>query len=91
MANILYILSWKPKGLSDKTIKLPVTSVNSINPLINYVNDKIRLKFNGSCLKQPKISHTHGKVVNVYIVYELVVSSSHNNDPTLKNCLFAAD
>ena len=26
----------------------------------------------------------------VYIVYELGASSSHNNDPTLKNCLFGA-
>ena len=30
------------------------------------------------------------KVVNIYIVYELGASSSHNNDPTLKNCLFGA-
>ena len=26
----------------------------------------------------------------VYIVYELGASSSHNNDPTLKKCLFGA-
>ena len=30
------------------------------------------------------------KVVNIYIVFELGASSSHNNDPTLKNCLFGA-
>ena len=30
------------------------------------------------------------KVVNIYIIYELGASSSHNNDPTLKNCLFGA-
>ena len=88
MPNKLYILSWKSKGLSDETIKLPLTSDNSLNPLIDYVDNKIRLKFNGSCLKQQKVLHTHGKVVNVYIAYELVASSSHNNDPTLKNCLF---
>ena len=39
-------------------------------------------------MKQPKVSYTHGKVVNIYIVYELGASSSHNNDLTLKNCLF---
>ena len=38
--------------------------------------------------KTIKISYTHGKVVNVYIVYELGAPSSHVNDPTLKNCLF---
>ena len=32
----------------------------------------------------------HGKVVNIYIVYELGASSSHINDPALKNCLFGA-
>ena len=33
---------------------------------------------------------THKKIVNIYIVYELRVSSSHINDPTLKECLFGA-
>ena len=33
---------------------------------------------------------THKKVVNLYIVYELSASSSHINDPLLKNCLFGA-
>ena len=36
------------------------------------------------------MSYTHGKTVNIYIVYELGDSSSHSNDPTLKNCLFGA-
>ena len=27
---------------------------------------------------------------NIYIAYELGASSSHNNDPTLKNCFFGA-
>ena len=40
--------------------------------------------------KQSKISYTHGKVVNIYIVHELGASSSHVNDSTLKNCLFGA-
>ena len=40
--------------------------------------------------KTIKISYKHGKVVNIYIVYELGASSSHNNDPTLRSCLFGA-
>ena len=48
------------------------------------------MKFTESCLKQSEISYTHGKIVNIYIVYELGASSSHVNDPTLKNCLFGA-
>ena len=47
-------------------------------------------KFTGSCLKQSKVSYNHGKVLNIYIVYELGASSSHITDPTLKNCLFGA-
>ena len=55
-----------------------------------YYGTKTRVKFNGSCLQQSKISYTHSTIVNIYIVYELGTSSSHNNDPTLKNCLFGA-
>ena len=40
--------------------------------------------------KTTKITYTHGKVVNIYIVYELGASSSSNSDPTIKNCLFGA-
>ena len=49
-----YALSWKSKGLSDETSKPPSTSDNSLTPSINYINnnDKIRVKFTGSCLKQ---------------------------------------
>ena len=75
-----YVLSWKSKGLSYETIKPPATSDNSLTPTINYYYAaKIKAKFTGSCLKQPKISCTHGKVVNIYIVYELDASNSHNN------------
>ena len=90
IANKDYISSWISKGLSDEIIKPPATSDNSLTPLIDYYGSKTRVKFTGSCLKQPKISYTHGTIVNIYIVYELGNSSSHNNDPTLKNCLFDA-
>ena len=85
-----YVSEWKSKGLSNECIKAISTSDNSLNPTLSYYDTKIRVKFTGGCLKQPKISYTHGKVVNIYIVYELGASSSHNNDPTLKNCLFGA-
>ena len=58
------------KGLSDESIKPPATSDDSLSPLIDYLGDKIRLKFNGGCLKQPKLSYTHGETVNIYIAYE---------------------
>ena len=86
-----YVLLWKSKGLSAKTIEPPTTSDNSLTPTINYYYAaKIRVTFAGSCLKQPKILYTHGKIVNMYIVYELSASGSNNSDLTLKNCLFGA-
>ena len=89
--NTDYVSSWKSKGLSAKSIKPPITSDNSLAPALSYCGTKTRVKFTGSCLKQPKIPYTDRKVVNIYIVYELGASSSHHNDPTQKNCLFGAD
>ena len=90
ITNTDYISSWKSKGLSDESFKPPTTSDNSLNPVLNYHGTKTRVNFTGSCLKQSKITYTHGKVVNIYNVYELGASSSHINDSTLKNCLFGA-
>ena len=77
-----YISSWKPKGLSAESIELFPTSDNSLTPLMDYHNYNIRVKFNGSILRQPKVTYTHGKSVNTYILYELGASSSHINDPS---------
>ena len=77
-------------NLKDHLLKLLSLLLLLLIVLLLHYGTKTRVKFTGSCLKQPKISYTHGKVVNIYIVYELGASSSHNNDPTLKNCLFGA-
>ena len=90
IANTKSISKWKSKGLSDENIKSPSISDNRFSPLIDYLHTKISLKFNGSCLKQIKMSYTHGAIVNIYIVYELGASGSNDSDPTLKNCLFGA-
>ena len=86
--NTDYISSWKSKGLSSKSSKAISTSDNSLTPALNCYGTETRVKFTGTCLKQSKISYNYGKVVNIYIVYELGASSSHINDPALKNCLF---
>ena len=89
--NKKYFSSWKSIELSDETITPYATSDNSLTPLIDHYGSKVRLKFNKSCLKQPnKITCDYGHRVNVFIVYELGASGSNDNDPTLKNCLFAA-
>ena len=85
-----YVLPWRSKKLSNESIKLSTTSNNSLNPRLSYNGIKIKVQFTGSCLKQPKFTFTHNKVVNIYIVYELCASSSHTSDPTIKDCLFGA-
>ena len=83
-----HVLSWQFKGLSNESIKPPTTSSdNSLTPELNYYGTKTKIKFTGSCLKQSSHILTHEKVVNIYIVYELTASSSHNSDPTIKSCL----
>ena len=84
------VLSWESKGIPNESTKPPTTSNNSLNPRLSYNDTKIKVQFTGSCLKQPKFTFTHKKVVNIYIVYELGASSSSVNDPTRKNCLFGA-
>ena len=88
--NTKYISEWKSKGLSDGSIKPPATSSSSLTPLIDYYGYKIRLKFNGSCLKQPKVSYTHEK--NSKHLHRLRIdwTSSHSDDLTLKKYWFGA-
>ena len=91
ITNTDCISSWKCKGLSSESIKPPTISDNSLTPELNYYDDlKVRVKFTGSCLKQPKVTYTHKTIVNIYIVCELGASTSNDSDPTLKNCLFGA-
>ena len=58
--------------MSDESIKHPSTSDNSLKLGINYTgNTKIQLEFNGSRLKQEKITFNHKIILNFYIVYEI--------------------
>ena len=56
-----YISSWKSKGLPDVSIKPSPTSDNSLAPLLAYYDYNIKLKFNGSILRHPKVTYTHKK------------------------------
>ena len=57
--------------MSDESIKPPTTSNKMLNPSLDFVGTKARVKFNGDCLKQEKNSFDHGKIVNIYIIYEI--------------------
>ena len=54
IGNTNMVSSRKSKGLSAETIKPPTTSDNSLTPAVSYCGTKTRVKFTGSCLKQPK-------------------------------------
>ena len=84
-----YIYFWKSIGLSDERLD-SITACNyKITPELSHYGSKISVKFNGSCLKQDKVTYNHGAIVNIYIVYE--ISKIYNSTyPTLENCLFGA-
>ena len=52
-----YVSERKSKGLSNESTKAVSMSDNSLNPTLSYYDIKIRVKFTGGCLKQPKF-HT---------------------------------
>ena len=75
--------------MSNESITPPSAPNNFLSPSLNYLGTKIRVKFSGSCLKQDKITYTHGKIVNIYIVYEInKKDNTITSDHTLENCLF---
>ena len=53
------------------------------------------MKFNGRCLKQDKITYTHGKTVSIYICIYIYIACEINkfnisSYPTLEKYLFGA-
>ena len=41
--------------MSDENTKPPSMSNEMLNPSLNYVGTKVRIKFRGDCLKQEKV------------------------------------
>ena len=74
--------------MSDERINSIKTTNHNISPNLDYYGTKTRVEFNGSCLKQDKVTFNHGKAVNISIVYEIPKSINIRNYPTLENCLF---
>ena len=80
-----YIYFWKSKGLSNERVN-SITASNYIITILRHYGTKIRVKFNGSCLKQDKATYGHETIVNIYIVYE--INKNYNSYPNLKIFLF---
>ena len=86
-----YICFSKSKGLSDESLDSNTASNCKITSELSfYGGTKTKVQFNGSCLNQDKVKDNHGKVVNIYIVYEISQNYSISSYPALENCLFAA-
>ena len=91
---LTYVSSWTSKGLSNESIKPLITSDNSLTPIINYYGSKIKVSFYMSCLIQDKVTFNHGKIVNIYIVYEIIkianINGNRKSNLTVENALFGA-
>ena len=73
--------------MSEEKINSIKTRNHSVTPKLDCYGTKTRVEFNGSCLKQDTVTYNHGKVVNIYIVYEISKSINISEYPTLENGL----
>ena len=78
--------------MSKEIIKAPRSNNNILSPTTEntFHHQRIKLKFNGSCLVQDQITYTPQTVVNIYIVYEITRNNNISDYPTLENCLFGS-
>ena len=91
VGNDNYIYYWKYKGLSDEKINSIKISDYVITPYLCYYDtNKIRVKFDGGCLKQDQETLLYREIVNIYIVYDVNDNFNVSSYPTLENCLFGA-
>ena len=90
VVNGSYIYYWESKELSDERINSITTPNYSVTPFLDYYGTKTRVGFSRNYLKQDKIMYTDGRVVNIYIVYEISKSINISDYPTLENCLLGA-
>ena len=56
-----YIYFWKSKDLSDEGLDSITASNHKITPELRYCGSKTKVEFNGSCLKQDKVTYNHKK------------------------------
>ena len=85
VGSVNYIYFWKSIGLSDERLNSNTASNYTITAELSYYGTKIRVEFNGNCLKQDKVTYNHGKIVNIYIVNEISKNYSVSTYPTLEN------
>ena len=65
-----------------------VNNSNSNSPTLLNKNNRLGVTFNGNYMKRNKLGYAHGKIVNLYIVYELKNRRIDSSDFTIQNGLF---
>ena len=88
VCSVDFIYFSKSKGLSDENIRPPIKFDYTLSPKLSYFGTKMIAEFNGSCLKQDKITYTHEKLVNISIIYEIIKSVPISCYLTLEIFLF---
>ena len=75
---------------SDKRINSVIATSYKVTLQLSYYGTKTRVEFSRSCLKQENVTFNDGKIVTIYIVYDIYKSINIIDYPTLENCLFGA-
>ena len=88
--NSNWITKWKSKGLSNESFEVVYKTDNTLSPSANYYGDRVRLRFTGSVLQQKTVTYSQKKVVNFYVVYEIINFHGIDSYPTLANAVFGA-
>ena len=73
------------KGMSNESFEVVSKTDNTLTPSVNYYGEKVRLRFVGSVLQQKAVTNSHEKVVNFYVVYEIINFHGLGSYPTVAN------
>ena len=87
------IHAWISTGIHNDSNNTDLFSVNNSNnnsPTLLNKNNRLGVTFNGNYMEQNKLGYAHGKIVNLYIVYELKNRKVDSADFTVQNRLFGA-
>ena len=85
--------AWISTGIHNDSNNTDLFSVNNSNnnsPTLLNKNNRLGVTFNGNYMKQNKLGYAHGKIINLYIVYELKNRRIDSPDFTVQNGLFGA-
>ena len=88
------VITFITGNLKDCLMKELIILKHLIMEFTSYLSyydiNKIKVEFNGGCLKQDQSIIPLKGIVNIYIVYEITSDYNISDYPALKNCLFGA-